>query len=225
MPERGFGAQAFALEASTAQTGHFRGRSGLVEEDEPVWREPHPGLPFSLPFLARLANVGPIAFAGQQRFFKAIAVADEPTRQGGRVGPRAAFRFERARQFRHRDVVLFRQALQKKHTVRIELGVSPTPDRPGRQAAARPVRGHQVDDERRRNIEMHRGGAPGMARLHIADNTLTNIRRIRSRHCKSPPCGNESQTEPPRTPYRFNLMVRRSRGHSRHPNCGPLPIE
>jgi hypothetical protein len=66
MPERGFGAQAFALEASTAQTGHFRGRSGLVEEDGPVWRE----LPFSLPFLARLANVGPIAFAGQQRFFK-----------------------------------------------------------------------------------------------------------------------------------------------------------
>jgi hypothetical protein len=31
--------------------------------------EPHPGLPFSFPFLARLANVGTIAFAGQQRFF------------------------------------------------------------------------------------------------------------------------------------------------------------
>jgi hypothetical protein len=40
------------------------GRSGLVEEDEPVRLEPHPGLAFSFPFLARLPNVGAIAFAG-----------------------------------------------------------------------------------------------------------------------------------------------------------------
>ena len=69
MPERGFGAQALALGASTAQARHFRGRPSLVEENQPMRFQAHLGLPFSLPFLARLPNVGTIAFAGQQRFF------------------------------------------------------------------------------------------------------------------------------------------------------------
>lgn len=63
------GALALALQAASARAGHFRGGSGLVEEDQPVGLEPHLRLPLSPPFLSRLANVGAIAFAGQKRFF------------------------------------------------------------------------------------------------------------------------------------------------------------
>jgi hypothetical protein len=69
MPERSFGAQALTFEAASAQPRHFRCCSGLIEEDQPVRFEPHPRLPLPCPFLARLADVGTIAFAGQQGFF------------------------------------------------------------------------------------------------------------------------------------------------------------
>jgi len=54
------------FEAASAQPRHFRCCSGLIEEDQPVRFEPHPRLPLPRPFLARLADVGTIAFAGQQ---------------------------------------------------------------------------------------------------------------------------------------------------------------
>jgi len=69
MAERGFGAEALAPQATSARARHFRGGSGLVEEDQPLRLEPHPGLPLSPPFLSRLADIGAIAFAGQKRFF------------------------------------------------------------------------------------------------------------------------------------------------------------
>ena len=69
MAERGFGPEAPALQATSAQARHFRRGSGLVEEDQPLRLEPHPGLPLSAPFLSRLADIGAIAFAGQKRFF------------------------------------------------------------------------------------------------------------------------------------------------------------
>jgi hypothetical protein len=69
MSERGLGSKALALQAASAWARHFRGGSGLVEEDQSVGLEPHLRLPFSPPFLSRLANVGAIAFAGQKRFF------------------------------------------------------------------------------------------------------------------------------------------------------------
>ena len=69
MAERGFGPEALALQAMAARARHFRGGSGLVEEDQPVRLEPHPGLALSPPFLSRLADIGAIAFAGQKRFF------------------------------------------------------------------------------------------------------------------------------------------------------------
>jgi hypothetical protein len=69
MFERGLGSKALALQAASARACHFGGGSGLVEEDQPVVLEPHLRLPFSPPFLSRLANVGAIAFAGQKRFF------------------------------------------------------------------------------------------------------------------------------------------------------------
>jgi len=47
--------------------------------------------------------------------------------------------FELARQFRHGDVVLFRQAREKKRAVRIELGVAAPADRLGDQAAPQAV--------------------------------------------------------------------------------------
>src|SRR6202453_3610069 len=50
-------------------TRHLRVGSRLVEENQPVRLGSHPGLPFSLPRLARLAHVGPIAFAGLKAFF------------------------------------------------------------------------------------------------------------------------------------------------------------
>jgi len=43
--------------------------SRFVDEDEAMGLETHLGLSFSLPRLARLAHVGPIAFAGLKAFF------------------------------------------------------------------------------------------------------------------------------------------------------------
>ena len=43
--------------------------SRFVDEDQPMRLGPHFGLSFSLPRLARLAHVGPIAFAGLKAFF------------------------------------------------------------------------------------------------------------------------------------------------------------
>jgi hypothetical protein len=43
--------------------------SRFVDEDQPMGLGLHLGLSFSLPRLARLAHVGPIAFAGLKAFF------------------------------------------------------------------------------------------------------------------------------------------------------------
>jgi hypothetical protein len=59
--ERGLGA--------ATQARHLRGDSGLVQENQPVRFKPHPWLPRGRPLLARLPDVGPILFAGQQCFF------------------------------------------------------------------------------------------------------------------------------------------------------------
>src|SRR6478609_1160280 len=49
--------------------GHLRVGSRFVDEDQPVRLGPHLGLSLSLPRLARLAHVGPIAFARLKAFF------------------------------------------------------------------------------------------------------------------------------------------------------------
>ena len=46
-----------------------RGGPGLVQKDQPVRFKPHSCLPRGRPLLACLPDVGPILFAGQQRFF------------------------------------------------------------------------------------------------------------------------------------------------------------
>ena len=69
MSERRLGAQPLALQAAAAQARHLGGGSGLVDEDQPMRLKPHPRLALGLPFLARLADVGTILLAGQQRFF------------------------------------------------------------------------------------------------------------------------------------------------------------
>jgi len=51
---------------------------------------------------------------------------------------------------------------------------------------------HQVDDEGNRHPEMRRGRAARMTFTDIADNALTQIKRIRLRHRESPPFGSES---------------------------------
>src|SRR5580698_10721635 len=95
--------------------------------------------------------------------------------------------------------------------MRIELGVPASAKPLGRETASRPVRRHQVDDKRWRNVEMRRSGAPRVAAIDKGHNTLAKILRISSRHRKSPPRGNESQTESPGNPSRFNLTIRCSR--------------
>src|SRR6202042_2846671 len=124
------------------------------------------------------------------------------------MGPRAALRFKLARQFGHRNVVLLRHPPQQKNAMRIELAV-PASAKPLGRETARPVRRHQVDDKRWRNVEMRRSGAPRVAAIDKGHNTLAKILRISSRHRKSPPRGNESQTESPGNPSRFNLTIRR----------------
>ena len=69
MSERGFRKQPLALEATAAQARHLGRRSGLVQEDHPVWLKPHDRLARRGPFLARLLYVGPIMLAGPQSFF------------------------------------------------------------------------------------------------------------------------------------------------------------
>ena len=172
--------------------------------------EPHPGLALSPPFLSRLTDIGAIAFARQKGFFKAIVVANKPAGDRGGIGPRAALRFKRARQFGHRNVVLLRHPPQQKNAIRIKLGVPASANRLGRQAASRAVRRHQVDDKLWRNVEMRRGGAPRVAATDKGHNTLAKIPRISSRHPKSPPRGNEITNPVAGNPSRFNLTIRRS---------------
>src|SRR3984885_11438850 len=142
-------------------------------------------------------------------FFKAIAVANKPARDGGGVGPRAALRFKLARQFGHRNVVLLRPPPQQKNAMRIELGVPASAKPLGRETASPPLRRHQVDDKRWRNVEMRRSGAPREAAIDKGHNALPKVLRISSRHRKSPPTGSESHSHP-----RWNLEgYVRSRAH------------
>ena len=69
MAEGSFGAKALAPVAASARAGHLRVGSRFVDEHQPMRLGPHLGLSFSLPRLARLAHVGPIAFAGLKAFF------------------------------------------------------------------------------------------------------------------------------------------------------------
>ena len=70
MSERGFRKEPLALGATTAQARHLGRRSGLVQEDHPVWLKPHDRLARRGPFLARLLDVGPIMLAGPQSFME-----------------------------------------------------------------------------------------------------------------------------------------------------------
>ncbi len=121
--ERGFGAKPLALQAAATQARHLRGGPGLVEKDQPVRFKPHSWLPRGRPLLACLPDVGPILFAGQQRFFEAVAVANEPTRDRGGIGPCARGGHQFGRQLRHSDIVLLGDAGQQKRSMRIELSV------------------------------------------------------------------------------------------------------
>ena len=69
MAEGGLGAKALAPVAASARPGHLCVGSRFVDEHQPMRLGPHLGLSFSLPRLARLAHVGPIAFAGLKAFF------------------------------------------------------------------------------------------------------------------------------------------------------------
>src|SRR6266480_4300292 len=87
--------------------------------DQPVRFKPHPWLPRGRPLLARLSDVGPILFAGQQRFFDAVAVADEPARDRGGISPCARGGSEFGRQLWHGDIVPLGDAGQQKRPMRI----------------------------------------------------------------------------------------------------------
>lgn len=69
MPERCLGAQPLALQAAATQAGHLRGGSGFIYEHQSVRLKLHPRLALGLPLPPRLADVGTILLAGQQRFF------------------------------------------------------------------------------------------------------------------------------------------------------------
>ena len=69
MAEGSLRAKALAPVAASARAGHLRVGSRFVDEDQPMRLGPHLRLSFSLPRLARLTHVGPIAFAGLKAFF------------------------------------------------------------------------------------------------------------------------------------------------------------
>ena len=69
MAKGDLGAKALAPVAAPPRTGHLRVGSRFVDKHQPMRLGPHFGLSFSLPRLARLAHVGPIAFARLKAFF------------------------------------------------------------------------------------------------------------------------------------------------------------
>ena len=75
MSERGFRKQPLPLQATAAQARHLGGRSGLVQEDQPVRLKPHPRLTRRGPFLARLLTSGRSCSLARRVFFEAIADA------------------------------------------------------------------------------------------------------------------------------------------------------
>ena len=70
MAKGGLGAKALAPIAASARPGHLCVGSRFVDEHQPMRLGPHLGLSFSLPRLARVAHVGPIAFAGLKAFLE-----------------------------------------------------------------------------------------------------------------------------------------------------------
>ena len=178
MAKGGLGAKALAPVAAFARAGHLGVGSRFVDEHQPMGLGPHLGLSFSLPRLARLAHVGPIAFAGLKAFFKAQTVADQPARQRGGVGFHSAGGLQFASQLRHADVVLLRHRAQEEDAVRVELAVSPAAKRLGRNPAALTKSGHQIDDKRGRHPEMARRRPPRRPSLDVTRHTLTKIKRI-----------------------------------------------
>src|SRR5580698_7383393 len=144
-------------------------------------------------------------------FFKAQAIADQPARKRGGVGFHAAGGLEFAGQLRHADVVLLRHPAQDEDAVRIEFAVSPAAERLRRNRPPLAKSRHQIDDKRGRHPEMGRRRSPRTPSLDVTRHTLAKIKRISSRHRKSPPTGNESRSHPKRNPHRFNLTVRCSR--------------
>lgn len=61
--------QALAFQAAPAQPPHLRCGARLIDEHQTLGLKPHSRLTLLLPFLARRADVRPILFAGQRRFF------------------------------------------------------------------------------------------------------------------------------------------------------------
>ena len=77
-----------------ARAGHLRVGSRFVDEDQPMGLGPHLGLSFSLPRLARLAHVGPIAFAGLKAFFlklRPLRISQRDKEAGSAFTPLAAW--------------------------------------------------------------------------------------------------------------------------------------
>ena len=69
MAEGGFGAQPPSFQAAPARAGHFGVRPRLVDEHQALRLKPHSRLALVDPGLARLADVGMIAFARLESFF------------------------------------------------------------------------------------------------------------------------------------------------------------
>ena len=61
--------EALPSARSAAQPGHFRGRSGFVDKDQPVRVSAHPGLAVRPPDSAVLDHVIAPGFGCQQCFF------------------------------------------------------------------------------------------------------------------------------------------------------------
>ncbi|ESX98012.1 hypothetical protein X753_31720 [Mesorhizobium sp. LNJC399B00] len=126
----------------------------------PMFLKPHPRLAFGPPLLPRLADVGTILLAGQQRFFEAIAVPDEPARDRGRSDLDACSSGRFGGKLRHGDVILRGHAAKQERTMRVELGMAATTAGLGRQALGLSIVPHQDHDERNRHPKMCRRRMP-----------------------------------------------------------------
>jgi len=125
--------------------------------------------------------------------FEAIANADEPTRKRGGIDLLAGCGGQFGRQLRHGDVGLLGDLLQKKRPMRFELGMAASAAGLGGKASPHTKGLHQVDDKGNRHPQMRRGRAPRMTFIDIADNALTQTKRLRLRHRESPPFGSQSR--------------------------------
>ncbi|MER8595894.1 hypothetical protein NKH33_30890 [Mesorhizobium sp. M1182] len=125
-------------------------RSEIVEDDDIALCQRRSEPRFDIGFEPRHADVGTILLAGQQLFFEAIAIPDEPARDRGRCDLDVCSSGQLGGKLRHGDVILLGHTAKQERTMRVELGMAAATAGLRRQALGLSIVPHQDHDKRNR---------------------------------------------------------------------------